>query len=146
MDGRNLKAGRHHVQRLVDIHTSGRELTPLKGVIFADVGFPSGDSIPTKETLQKYDHLKMTAFPILRSRKIDLIIGAPEIKALGIMIDHKWTTGSTSEPMVGSHPLGDIYWGPKETSNEHRPTKDRRHEEQADNEQEDAVDKETGSV
>ena len=90
---------------------SSNQVVSMKEVVFIDTELPFRESIPDREVLEKYQ----ARFPVIAgNRRVDMIMGAPEIRTYGILFSTQWTETCPGGPAVGLHKLGEIWWGLKE--------------------------------
>ena len=72
--------------------------------------------MPNKKDLHKYD-LDGQDFPVAQNeQRIDMILGAPDIRKFKILDECIWEKSLPDEPLIGIHALGTIFWGMKKDS------------------------------
>ena len=89
------------------------KIVELNQISFIDTVLPYKECIPSDQVLRKFD-LPEECFPVIQNeRRIDMILGAQDMRQFKLLETCKWQEGLSQGPLVGKHPLGSIYWGVK---------------------------------
>ena len=74
---------------------------------------PYKEGISSDQVLRKFN-LPEECFPVIQNeRRIDMILGAQDMRQFKLLETCKWQEGLSHGPLVEKHSLGPIYWGVK---------------------------------
>ena len=87
------------------------KIVDIPNISFIETTLPYKESIPNQEIIAQYDLWKHD-FPILNGEpRVDMILGAQEIRKFKIFEECTWKKEPGCHPLVGDHSLGPIFWG-----------------------------------
>ena len=82
-------------------------------VPFVNIKLPYTQCIPDREVLQEHGFSDDSCQVVKGERRIDMILGTPDIRRFPLMETVKWSDSSPFNPLLGKYLLGTIYWGMK---------------------------------
>ena len=87
------------------------KIVDIPNISFIETTLPYKEGIPNQEIIAKYDLWKH-GFPILNGEpRVDMILGAQEIRKFKIFEECTWKKEPRCHPLIGDHSLGPIFWG-----------------------------------
>jgi len=85
----------------------------LQDVPFVNTKLPYHQCIPDRSILEK-NGLAEDCFPVISgNRRIDMIVGAQDMRKLQLLEKCEWKDNEPCAPLLGYHPVGPIFWGLK---------------------------------
>ena len=104
------------MKKTLSLRHGNDHIVEMKNVAFIDAKLPYSECLPNKKDLRKYD-LDGQDFPVAQNeQRIDMILGAPDIRKFKILDECIWEKSLPDEPLIGIHALGTIFWGMKKDS------------------------------
>ena len=104
------------MKKTLSLRHGNDHIVEMKNVAFIDAKLPYNECLPKKKDLRKYD-LDGQDFPVAQNeQRIDMILGAPDIRKFKILDECIWEKSLPDEPLIGIHALGTIFWGMKKDS------------------------------
>ena len=97
--------------RSLQLRWGDQDIVNLPNLPFVDITLPFSQHLPGKNVMRKYQ-LEENCFPFgTDDCKVDMILGARDIRKFRVFETCVWNSGPLCKPLLGVHPLGTIFWG-----------------------------------